>query len=122
MSKIRQVADTPVAHPTSLEEIGRVPQYYCYKWEGKRYRVLPLSAVSANNTYFKPCRSCMLEMQRIANNRCPGMDICCAHMREDATSVKFISDKLSVLNGNWEAKAMAAKADLKQMNAKCENE
>lgn len=107
MGDHKRLKDMRPLHPQNLEELGRVPLYYPFEWNGKKMRVVPAD----DDKWANPCKCCKFIQQRNISLCCPMSKACMGKFRVDGRSVKFIGDELSSLN-NWdEVKREAEKAD-----------
>ena len=115
MAKV--LKDLRELHPQTTEEVASVPVYYPFEWRGRQLRCVPLK-----ENMCSPCRWCNWEKDRNTSQQCPMIKACMAKFRPDGNSVRFISDELSSLNMDANAKEQAEMADRhcykKTINAK----
>lgn len=103
---MKELKDMSMLHPMSIKELAGIPAYFPFEYNGKKLRCVPVKEKS-----MIPCRMCNWEKLRNVSERCPMAKACMSAFRQDHVSVKFISDELSSLNLDEEAKQKAMDAD-----------
>ena len=110
MTRIKKVAPIPDTHPKTVSDLAKIPIYHPFEWGYQQLRVVPCSHDGKFTEY--PCRGCAFSKARAINTRCPAIQGCQAHLREDRTPVKFISADLSSLNYDEQQREAVSQIDL----------